>query len=229
MPVNRDTAPVRRIVVLGAGGRTGRLLVGQALGRGYHVTAIVRDPSRFDHDASALLTVHRGDVREPHTIAAAVRPDSVVVSGLGIAGAGQVGTLTAGARAVVAAGPRAIVWLGAVGTGRSSNTVNVVTRFLLRAVFGREYRDKVTADEIVVASGGTVVHSGQLTDREDGPYVWLPLSSARRRIFPSPIPRLAVARLMLDVAETALPAPGVVVLTRHRRRSSNRPTQRASS
>lgn len=204
----------RPIVVLGAGGRTGRHLVDQALGRGHHVTAIVRDPSRFDHAPSPLLTVHRGDVHEPDTIAAAIQPDSVVVSGLGITGAGRAGTLTAGARAVVAGRPAAVVWLGAVGTGRSGSTVNVITRYLLRAVFGREYRDKVTADEVVITSGGTVVHSGQLTDREDGPYQRVPLSGARRRIFPPPVPRRAVARLMLDEAAAAPARPGVIVLVR---------------
>ncbi len=72
-----------RVTVLGATGGTGRLLVAQALDRGHEVDAIVRDPGRAALPASPRLTVHQGDARDAASVAAAVTPASVVLSGLG--------------------------------------------------------------------------------------------------------------------------------------------------
>src|SRR5580698_8249157 len=135
-----------RVTVVGATGGTGRHLVTQALERGHQVDAIVRDPGRAALPSDPRLTVHRGDVRDAASVAAAIAADSVVVSGLGNASRKEAGTLTAGARAVVAARPARIVWLGAIGTGRSAGAVGRLTAALLRAGFGAEYGDKVSAD-----------------------------------------------------------------------------------
>ena len=204
-----------RVTVLGATGATGRLLVAQALDRGHEVDAIVRDPGRAALPASPRLTLHQGDARDAASVAAAVTPSSVVLSALGIASKKDAGTLTAGARAVVAAGPARVVWLGAIGTGRSARAVGRLTALLLRAAFGAEYGDKVGADGAVLAAGGTVLHSGPLSDKPDDPAVRaVPLAAAGRRFFPRGTPRATVARLMLDAAEAAGPLGGIVVPAR---------------
>lgn len=204
-----------RVTVLGATGGTGRLLVAQALDRGHEVDAVVRDPGRAALPASPRLTVHQGDARDAASVAAAVTPASVVLSGLGIASKKDAGTLTAGARAVVAAGPARVVWLGAVGTGRSARAVGRLTALLLRAAFGAEYGDKVAADGAVLEAGGTVLHSGPLSDKPDDPAVRaVPLAAASRRFFPRGTPRATVARLMLDAAEAADFPGGIVVPAR---------------
>src|ERR1700684_2581721 len=186
-----------RITVLGATGGTGRHLVTQALARGHQVDAVVRDPGRATWAADPRLTVHRGDAHDPASIADAIAPGSVVVSGLGVASKKEAATLTAGARAVVAAHPARIVWLGAIGTGRSVNAVGRLTARLLRAGFGAEYDDKVTADTIVLGAGGTVVPSGPLTGKADDPGTRvLPLSAVGRRFFPHRTSRATIARLM---------------------------------
>jgi putative NADH-flavin reductase len=51
-----------RILVVGASGRTGRLVVEDALSHGHDVTAFVRDPLRLDLPAQAPLTVATGDM-----------------------------------------------------------------------------------------------------------------------------------------------------------------------
>jgi NAD(P)-dependent dehydrogenase (short-subunit alcohol dehydrogenase family) len=211
-----------RVTVLGATGGTGRHLVTQALARGHQVDAVVRDPARAALPADPRLTVHRGDARDPASIAAAIAPGSVVVSGLGVASKKEAGTLTAGARAVVAAHPARIVWLGAIGTGRSAQTVGRLTARLLRAGFGPEYDDKVTADTTVLDAGGTVLHSGPLTDQADDPGTRaLPLSATARRFFPHRTPRATIARLMLDEAEA--PAHPGQILIPHPQQSRRRP------
>ena len=201
-----------RVTVLGASGGTGRQLVTQALARGHDVDAIVRDPEHAALAADPHLTVRQGDVHDAASIAAAVTPSSVVVSGLGIASKKEAGTLAAGARAVVAAHPARIIWLGAIGTGGSAGAVGRLTAIALRAGFGAEYHDKVIADTAVLAAGGTVLHSGPLSDKADAPGTRaLGLSAARRRFFPHGTPRATIARLMLDEAE-APTHPGEIIV-----------------
>jgi putative NADH-flavin reductase len=53
-----------KIVIFGATGKTGRLLVDQALASGYEVTAFVRDPARLGEQRE-FLTPFRGDVFDP--------------------------------------------------------------------------------------------------------------------------------------------------------------------
>jgi len=197
-----------RVTVLGATGGTGRHLVTQALERGHQVDAVVRDPGHAALPANPRLTIYRGDVHD----AASIAPESVVVSGLGVASKNEAGTLTAGARAVVAAHPARILWLGAIGTGRSASAVGRLTARLLRAGFGAEYDDKVTADTTVLGAGGTVPHSGPLSDRADDPGTRaLLLSAAGSRFFPHRTPRATIARLMLDEAEAPM-HPGQLII-----------------
>ena len=206
-----------RVTVLGATGGTGRELVTQALDRGYEVDAIVRDPDRAGTllPTSPQLTLHQGDAHDAASVAAAITPGSVVLSALGIASKKDAGTLTAGARAVVAAAPARIVWLGAIGTGSSARLVGRLTALLLRAGFGAEYGDKAGADAAVLAAGGTVLHSGPLTGKPDDKATRaVPLPAARRRFFPHSTPRATVARLMLDAAESAEYPGGIIIPAR---------------
>ena len=71
-----------RVLIVGATGGTGRRLVAQALGRGYVVTALVRDPSKLQVD-HPQLTVLRGDVLDPASVEAAVRGQDAVLCALG--------------------------------------------------------------------------------------------------------------------------------------------------
>ena len=147
------------------------------------------------------------------SIAAAITPGAVVVSALGLASRKDAGTLAAGAGAVLAARPARVVWLGAIGTGRSVAAVGRLTALLLRAALGAEYGDKVTADNAVLDAGGTVLHSGPLSDKADVPGTRaVPLAAARRRFFPSATPRATVARLMLDAAEAPARPGGLIIV-----------------
>ena len=70
-PAGPPRRPPTRILIVGATGGTGRQLVAQALARGYEVTALVRDPSKF-HDEHAQLKVIQGDVLDYASVEAAV-------------------------------------------------------------------------------------------------------------------------------------------------------------
>lgn len=70
------------LFLIGATGRLGRHVLHEALGRGWAVTALVRDPARLEM-AHPLLRVVAGDVRDRAAIAAALPGHDVVVSALG--------------------------------------------------------------------------------------------------------------------------------------------------
>ncbi|MFG1606570.1 NAD(P)-dependent oxidoreductase [Actinoplanes sp. NPDC049265] len=195
------------IVILGATGGTGRHLVRQALDRGLDVRAASRRPAP---------DMVRADVHDPASIAALIGPDDVVVSALGVSARAEAGTLTAGARAVLAARPRHIIWLGAMGVGRSAPKISAFTRRLLRTAFGPEQPDKEAADTAILDAGGTVVHSGMLGDGPDNPEITLArLADLPHRFWPMGAPRATVARLMLD--EVASPRAGLLGITRRTR------------
>jgi uncharacterized protein len=191
-----------QLTILAASGGTGRELTRQALERGHTVTAIARTPGRIDVPESAQLTRIAADVRDPDSVKAALRDSHIVLSGLGVADGDPPGTLAAGARAVIEAHPQRIIWLGAIGTGPSAQAGGLLVRSMFRAMRAKR-DDKVTADTMVLRSGGTVFHAGPLTNR--------PLSLARRtvgldayprRLFPASVSRATVAAAMLDEAES---------------------------
>jgi putative NADH-flavin reductase len=57
------------IVVFGAGGRAGRAVTAEALDRGHPVTAVVRDPGRYPELGVDGVSVVRGDVTDPGSVA----------------------------------------------------------------------------------------------------------------------------------------------------------------
>ncbi|MEV4346400.1 NAD(P)H-binding protein [Actinoplanes sp. NPDC049596] len=201
-----------RIAVLGATGAVGSLLVTEALGRGMEVTALARDPGRVPERAG--LAVVAADVNDPASISRAVEGADVLVSALGVAKGEPPGTLTAGAKAVVASGVGRIVWLGAYGTGPSAPSAGPVTRTLLGLLMRAELPDKVAADAAVLAAGGTVFHVGPLADGPAG-HRTLPLEAAPHRLFPARVSRAAVAAAMIDEAtQPEFPARLVIAVNR---------------
>ena len=100
------------LVVFGATGGTGRLLLAQALERDHSVTAFVRSTPADDSLAGADRVV-TGDARNEAAVASALRDAEAVVSAMGPQGSepgnvysNAIGTLT---RSMVADGPRRLV------------------------------------------------------------------------------------------------------------------------
>ncbi|MFI8962305.1 NAD(P)-dependent oxidoreductase [Streptomyces sp. NPDC053493] len=58
------------VIVFGAGGRVGRAAVAEAVSRGHRVTAVVRDPAKYRDLEADAVTVVRGDVTDPASVAA---------------------------------------------------------------------------------------------------------------------------------------------------------------
>ena len=77
---NTRAAPLK-VVLLGATGGTGRLIVAQALARGYEVTALVRSLEKGRGLPGAKLVI--GDARDETTLREALKGQDAVVSALG--------------------------------------------------------------------------------------------------------------------------------------------------
>ncbi|MEV7996677.1 NAD(P)H-binding protein [Streptomyces sp. NPDC086077] len=90
-----------KIALFGAGGTIGSRIVDEALSRGHHVTAVVRDPSKYtktdDH-----LAVTTGDVLDPRSVASVAAGQDVVVSAVGGGnGPGHIATIKPSAESLV--------------------------------------------------------------------------------------------------------------------------------
>ncbi|MFJ9626129.1 NAD(P)-dependent oxidoreductase [Streptomyces sp. NPDC091280] len=191
------------LTVLGASGGVGTELTRQALERGEDVVAICRHPDRIALPDSSRLTRVAADVLDPKAIAEALDGSETVLSALGAGEGEKPGVLSAGARAIAAAAPARIVSVGALGTGQSAIAAGWLTRTLLNVFLRTELDDKTSADEAILAAGGTVLHVGPMSN---GPASTtrrsVTLDRLPRRIFPAGITKATVAASMLDAVNT---------------------------
>lgn len=172
MAIRRDTAPMR-ILVLGASGRTGRLVVEQALGHGHEVVALVRRANALAL-ANARLRVVVGDVTDPAVVAAAVDGCDAVISALGSAGERPVHVYSDGIantiRAMTARGVRRLVVVSSQGIGASPEELSLKARAMralpnMRAVY--DDMERTEGDVMLSDLGWTIVRPAALTD---GPF-----------------------------------------------------------
>ena len=73
-----------KVTVFGAGGRTGRGVVVEALARGHTVTAVVRRPPDPPLDPAAVAVT--GDARDPEAVAVALAGADAILSAMGPVG-----------------------------------------------------------------------------------------------------------------------------------------------
>jgi putative NADH-flavin reductase len=195
-----------RLVVFGASGATGQLLVRRALADGHAVTAVVRAPARLPVEHPALATVV-ADVFDPAALAPVLAGGDAVLSALGPRGRNDtsrvcstaVGSIlaameTAGVSRVVAVSAQPVLCGGAGEPLWFRATV----RPLIRAVYRRVYADLARMEATLAASNTewTVLRPPYLTDKPaTGRY-----RSARNANVPGgSLARGDLAQAMLDV------------------------------
>lgn len=147
-----------KILILGATGSTGRLIVSQAVTRGYDVTVLVRSAEKGGDLKGAKLIV--GDARDEKVLRQALKGRDAVISALGTAASPlrKVTLLSTATRALVGAMktetvPR-LVCITGIGAGDSVGHGgflfdNLIYPLLLRKV----YADKDRQEAIVQDSG----------------------------------------------------------------------------
>lgn len=192
-----------KLLVVGATGATGRLVVAEALRRGHVVKALVRD----EHAALPGAETVQGDVRDGEAVATALAGVDAVISCLGVRLGQPIGTIrSAGTRSLVAAmsqvGPRRLVKVSAVGVGTSKPRQSRMARMMWPRIVGADrLAEADLAERAVFASEleWTIVRPPRLVDAttpgrvEVGPDL--------RTGFSSQLARLDLARLLVDLAE----------------------------
>jgi putative NADH-flavin reductase len=196
-----------KLLVLGGTGATGKLLVDQALARGHHVTALVRDPASLPakHDR---LVVKQGKATVAADVAGVMAGHDAVVSVLGPR-QGKDPVVKETADAVVAAmqhhAVKRVIWLSAGGVGDSRPTINAASfvfgRIILPLFLRHPYANHALAEDKLRASGldFTVVRPLQLMDKSTGRPVTATLPDKPVRGLK--ITRGEVAGFMLDELE----------------------------
>ncbi|HTS06592.1 MAG TPA: SDR family oxidoreductase [Candidatus Eisenbacteria bacterium] len=148
----------KTVLVVGATGSIGRLVVEEAVRQGYLVRALVRTPSKT-RKFSPQVEVISGDVTRPETLTAAVNGIDAIVLTLGSDGAGKVGAETVdygGVRNVLTAlGSRTarIVLMTSIGVTNRTGSYN-------RSTESHDWKRR--AERLVRASGlpYTIVRPG---------------------------------------------------------------------
>jgi putative NADH-flavin reductase len=189
------------LFVLGATGKTGRLLAAQGRGRGHAITAFGR--SAPAHDATSTATFIVGNPMEADGLARAMPGHDAVLSVLGTRGLGATSVLADSARAIVAAMQRAgvrrlIVMSSALVDADSGWFSAVLARTLLRHTAG----DQRAMEGLITNSSldWTVLRPARLDDGvRTGRYAASPGRPASSAV----LSRSDVADVMLDAAERA--------------------------
>lgn len=194
-----------RLLVAGASGRTGRLLVRRALDAGHTVTALVRDVAHLPWPDERLRLVV-GDVLTPETLPRAVAGQDAVISVLAprprLDGRVYIEGTRNLADAAALAGVRRFVAVSAEGAGVDPGTLPLIYRVVMRIpVVARLYPDIARMEQELAARTDldwTIVAAAVLTN-------W-PYHTGAYRVSASPVvqhglylPRADLAALLLAI------------------------------
>jgi len=145
-----------KVLVFGASGKTGGLVVERALAKGHAVTVLVRDPKKF---MQAGVRVVVGDATKAEDVRGAMRGQEVVIDAIGGTAPYKKQTLESmAARAIVAAmkseGARRLIVVSMMGLGESVAQAPFWYRYLLMPTFLRGSTEDKRAMEGEVSRSG---------------------------------------------------------------------------
>ena len=159
------------IIVFGANGTVGIEIVKQALAKGHHVTAFVRNPNKLEIAESPRLTIHQGDVLQLESVRNAVRNQDVVLCALGD---GKIGKIrAAGTQNIITAmqaeGVQRLICQSTIGAGDSYKHLNFVWKYVMFGfLLKRVLPDHNLQEQFIKKSAlnYTIVRPSALTDGE---------------------------------------------------------------
>jgi putative NADH-flavin reductase len=186
-----------KILIIGATGRTGRILLDKALQQGHEVTALARNSSAVaprDYRPRVL----EGNTLDLEAVEAAVAGQDAVLSALGTRSTKPTTLFSASTanlvRAMKKQGVRRLVCLTGIGTGDSKGHGGFFfDRVLLPFVVRNQYEDKDRQEEIIKRSGleWVIVRPARLTNEP---------ATGKYQIFLSGVPYRATTISREDVA-----------------------------
>lgn len=157
-----------KLLVLGATGPTGRELVSQALAQGHEVTAFARRPEAVTQG----VRVVQGDaMRDPYSVAEALKGQEAVVSALGLGKVlfpnrfteRSIGNIVP---AMERAGVKRIVWMSSFGVGDTARQAPLPMRLAYSTLLHAVFADKEVGEAELRRStlDWTIVYPTTLTD-----------------------------------------------------------------
>ncbi|MFE5328722.1 NAD(P)-dependent oxidoreductase [Embleya sp. NPDC056575] len=174
------------IIVFGAGGRTGRAAIAEALRRGHGVTAVVRDPAKYADLAGERVRVVAGDVTDADAVAELAAGHDGAIAAVYDPAAPTADFFTRAVRALRdgldRAGVRRLVWVGLASVLPTASGVLLMDT----AGYPQDYREFYLAhgagnavlreagggpDWVVLSPAGDFDHAGTRTGvwrRADG-------------------------------------------------------------
>lgn len=186
------------LVVLGATGRTGSLVVEQALDAGHTVTALVRSPEKLTTRNSNLRIV-AGAVTDTAALARALEGADALISTLGGSGSVIADSTPAIVAAAHKAGVGRIVVLSSWVVER--DRMDTATRLLTGIAMGALIEDKNAGEKVIRQSDldWTIVYASILTDDPASGSVAV-LPDGTKRGMSQKISRADVAAWMIEAA-----------------------------
>jgi len=170
---------MKKIIVFGATGGTGRLVVERALQLGHQVTVVIRNPDAFNIRHQSLEII-KGDVLQPLTFENAIREKNVVVSCLGTQKREPTTVYSEGARNIMKAMQKEdinrIMCLSAAAVVVPSNSsllMKFVIKNILQRLFKHSYADMLIMEKMLSESNlnWTVIRPPWLRDsKHSGKY-----------------------------------------------------------
>jgi len=194
---------MKRIVVFGATGPTGRQVVELGERRGHKMTAFVRSPDKAQFPASVDLV--QGDAFDQEAVSAAIVGKDVVIVVLGPPSVGFTKVGSEGTRNVVdamqRAGIRRLIVQTGHGVGDSFRRSGPFQQLMYRTFLKQNYGDKLVQENLVRASelDWTIIRPTVLTNGKPRESIKAD-ENMRTWLLPS-VPRANVAAFILDLIE----------------------------
>jgi putative NADH-flavin reductase len=199
---------MKKIIVFGATGGTGKQVVRQALENGLEVTTVVRNPSGFDLQHQNLRTI-KGDVLQLSTFEKEIVGKDAVISCLGTGNNLKPTTIyLEGMENIISAMNKAklkrISCVSAIGLQTNKEMglfVRLLTKVVLQSILKNIYSDMRSMETKIENSGllWTIVRPARLTDKPLTGKYRIAVNSHIKR--PFSISRADVAQYMLSNIE----------------------------
>lgn len=148
----------RKVLVFGASGRTGRLIVSKLLEEGYWVNAFVRNFKKTDAVRHDHFSVTEGDIRDAEAVGRAVKDGDIIVSALGNMKLAQNTIISDGVSNIISAmklhGKSRLIFISSLGVGDSKGQLGLIYNLIYLPTFLRNvFRDKERQEKLIHESG----------------------------------------------------------------------------
>jgi uncharacterized protein YbjT (DUF2867 family) len=203
-----------KLLVLGATGKTGQLVLAAARRAGHDLTVLVRDPARLP--STVGLNVVTGDGSSADDVRRASKDQDAVVSVVGGGYSTTTQVASHVAKALVAAAPKRVVVLSAFGAGPSREKCSTLQKIAFGTVMNRVYDDKAVGDRLLRGSGlnWTIVQPVTFSEKPATGHPVLTILDALDGIHGFPkVPREDVADALVAITADPVWSRKTVVIT----------------